>query len=150
MSLLKSAATVGGLTLVSRVLGFLRDMLIAFAVGTGPVAEAFVVAQRFPNLFRALFAEGAFTSAFVPLFAKRVEAEGEASAQSFAIDAYSVLLVWLLLFTAVAEMAMPLLMLVIAPGFTRDPAKFDLAVELTRIAFPYLLFMSLTALQSSV
>ena len=81
MSMLKSAATVGGLTLVSRVLGFLRDQLIAFALGTSFVAEAFFVAQRFPNLFRALFAEGAFNNAFVPLFAKRVEGEGEANGE---------------------------------------------------------------------
>ena len=73
MSLLKSAATVGGFTLISRVLGFVRDQLIAFTLGTGPVAEAFFEAQRFPNLFRALFAEGAFNNAFVPLFAKRIE-----------------------------------------------------------------------------
>jgi putative peptidoglycan lipid II flippase len=150
MSLLKSAATVGGLTLVSRVLGFLRDQLIAFTLGTGPIAEAFFVAQRFPNLFRALFAEGAFNNAFVPLFAKRVEGEGEARARAFAIEVFSVLLAWLLLFSAIAMMAMPLVILVIAPGFEGDDEKFQLAVDLTRICFPYLLFMSLTALQSGV
>ena len=92
MSLLKSAATVGGLTMVSRVLGFVRDQLIAFMIGTGPVAEAFVVAQRFPNLFRALFAEGAFNAAFVPQFAGAVEGEGPAAAHRFAIEVFSVLL----------------------------------------------------------
>ena len=96
MALLKSAATVGGLTLVSRCLGFLRDQLIAFAIGTGPVAEAFFVAQRFPNLFRALFAEGAFNSAFVPMFAGRVESEGEGKALAFAHEIFSALLAWLL------------------------------------------------------
>ena len=150
MSLLKAAATVGGFTMVSRLLGFVRDQLIAFAVGTGPVAEAFFVAQRFPNLFRALFAEGAFNSAFVPLFAKKIEGEGETKAHRFAIDVFSVLMAWLLVFSAFAIIAMPLLMYVIAPGFSGDAEKFDLAVNLTRICFPYLLFISLTALQSGV
>lgn len=150
MSLFRSAATVGGFTLVSRVLGFLRDQLIAFTLGTSFVAEAFFVAQRFPNLFRALFAEGAFNSAFVPLFAKKFEGEGLEAAQKFAIDVFSVLLAWLLLFSAVAMMAMPFLIYVIAPGFKGDEAQLGLTVELTRICFPYLLFMSLTALQSGV
>lgn len=150
MSLLKSAATVGGFTLISRVLGFVRDQLIAFTLGTGPVAEAFFVAQRFPNLFRALFAEGAFNNAFVPLFAKRIEGDGEENARAFAVEVFSVLLAWLLLFSAIAMIAMPVVIYVIAPGFKADGARFDLAVDLTRICFPYLLFMSLTALQSGV
>ncbi|MBI3673970.1 MAG: murein biosynthesis integral membrane protein MurJ [Rhizobiales bacterium] len=150
MSLVKSAATVGGFTLISRVLGFVRDQLVAYAIGTGWVAEAFFVAQRFPNLFRTLFAEGAFNNAFVPLFAKRIESEGRASAHGFAIEVFSVLLHWLMFFSALAMLAMPLLMYGIAPGFAADPAKFALAVTLTQICFPYLLFMSLTALQSGV
>lgn len=150
MSLFKSVMTVGGFTLVSRVLGFVRDQLIAFTLGTGPVAEAFFVAQRFPNLFRTLFAEGAFNNAFVPLFAKRIEGEGESKAREFAVEVFSVLLTWLLLFSAIAMIAMPLVIYVIAPGFSGDNIKFDLAVNLTRICFPYLLFMSLTALQSGV
>lgn len=135
---------------MSRVLGFVRDQLIAFTLGTGPIAEAFFVAQRFPNLFRALFAEGAFNNAFVPLFAKRVESEGYDKAKAFAVEVFSVLLAWLLLFSAAAIAAMPLVIHVIAPGFTGDDQKFQLAVDLTRICFPYLLFMSLTALQSGV
>lgn len=150
MSLLRSAATVGGFTLISRVLGFVRDQLIAFTLGTGFVAEAFFVAQRFPNLFRALFAEGAFNNAFVPLFAKRIEGDGEAKARDFAIEVFSVLLAWLLVFSAAAMIAMPLVIYLIAPGFKADGDKFQLAVDLTRICFPYLLFMSLTALQSGV
>jgi putative peptidoglycan lipid II flippase len=150
MSLVKSALTVGGLTMVSRILGFIRDQLVAFVIGTGPVAEAFAVAQRFPNLFRALFAEGAFNAAFVPQFARRVEGEGPAKAHAFAIEVFSVLLSWLVLFTAIAIAAMPFVMMVIAPGFAPTSEKFDLAVELTRICFPYLLFMSLAALQSGV
>src|SRR5690606_8047074 len=101
--------------------------------GTGPVADAFVVAFRFPNLFRRLFAEGAFNSAFVPLFARALEGEGEKSASRFAGEAASALLTLLLLLTALCEIAMPLLMYVMAPGFAADPAKFDLAVLLTRI-----------------
>ena len=150
MTLLKSAATVGGLTMASRVLGFVRDQLVAFSVGTGPIGEAFFVAQRFPNLFRALFAEGAFNNAFVPLFAKRVEAEGRENARGFATEVLSVLLVWLLAFCAFAMIAMPLIMIVLAPGFDRAGPKYDLAVTLTRICFPYLLFMSLAALMSGV
>ncbi len=150
MSLLKSAATVGGFTMISRLLGFLRDQLIAFTLGTGPIAEVFFVAQRFPNLFRALFAEGAFNSAFVPQFAKKVEGDGPQEAHKFAIDVFSIMLAWLLAFSAVAMIAMPLVIYVIAPGFSDDPAKRQLAIELTRICFPYLLFISLTALQSGV
>jgi putative peptidoglycan lipid II flippase len=150
MSLLKSAAQVGGLTLVSRALGFVRDMLTASVVGTGPVAQAFVIAFRFPNLFRTLFAEGAFNSAFVPMFARRLEGGGERAAKGFAEEVYAVMFAWLLAFTAAAQIAMPLLMYVIAPGFADEPEKFDLSVALTRIAFPYLLFMSLNALQGGI
>jgi len=148
MKLYRSFATVGGLTMVSRVLGFVRDILIAAVLGTGAVADAFFVAFRFPNLFRRLFGEGAFNSAFVPLFAKRLEGEGPQAARSFAEEALAGLLFVLLLFTALAEVAMPWLMYALAPGFSDTPEKFDLAVLLTRIAFPYLLCMSLVALLS--
>lgn len=150
MKLYSAFATVGGLTMVSRVLGFLRDIMIAAVLGTGAVADAFFVAFRMPNLFRRLFAEGAFNSAFVPLFAKRLEAEGEASARQFAEEALAGLFAVLLVVTAVAQIAMPWLILGLAPGFTSDPAKLDLATTLTRIAFPYLLCMSLVALLSGV
>ena len=150
MSLLKNFATVGGATASSRLLGFVRDMFIAAALGTGPVADAFFVAFRFPNLFRRLFAEGAFNSAFVPLFAKALEGGDEADARRFAEEALSGLLTVLLALTAIIEIAMPLFMYVLAPGFSSDPAKFDLAVLLTRIAFPYLTLVSLVALYSGV
>ncbi len=150
MSLLRSAATVGGTTLISRLLGFLRDVMMAAALGTGPIADAFFVAFRFPNMFRSIFAEGAFNSAFVPLFAKRLEGEGENAARRFAEDALAVLLLALVLMTIAAELAMPWIMLVFAPGFADEPQKFAWAVEFTRIAFPYLLFISLTALQSAI
>ncbi len=150
MNLFRSAATVGGYTMISRVLGFVRDVLIAALLGSGPVADAFVVAFRFPNLFRRLFGEGAFNAAFVPLFARRLEAEGQLSARAFAEQVLSVLLVTLLILTVIAEIFMPWLMVVIAPGFVAEGDKYDLAVFLTRVAFPYLLFMSLVAMLSGV
>lgn len=150
MLLLRSIVTIGGLTMVSRVLGFIRDMLIAAVIGAGPVADAFFVAFRLPNLFRALFAEGAFSAAFVPLFARKVEAEGEGQAVAFAEQALSVLLCALLLFLILFEIAMPLFIYVIAPGFADQPEQVTLAVELARITFPYLLFISLVSLMGGV
>ena len=150
MALIRSAATVGGYTMLSRVLGFLRDILIAAALGAGPVADAFFVAFRIPNMFRRLVAEGAFSAAFVPMFSRRLEADGQGAAQSFAEAALAVLLSALLVLTLLAEISMPWLMRVIAPGFLDDPEKFDLAVLFTRITFPYLLFMALVALFGGV
>jgi putative peptidoglycan lipid II flippase len=150
MSLYRAFATVGGLTMVSRVLGFARDILIAATLGSGAVADAFFVAFRFPNLFRRLFGEGAFNSAFIPLFAKHLEGEGRDAARKFAEEALAGLVFVLLLVTAIAEIAMPFLMLGIAPGFNATPEKFDLAVLLTRITMPYLLCMSVVALLSGV
>lgn len=150
MGLIRSVATVGGFTMGSRVLGFVRDILIARVLGTGDIADAFFVSQRFPNLFRSLFAEGAFNASFVPLFARRLETEGRAAAKAFAEQVLSVMVVALLLFTVAAQAAMPWLMHVIAPGFADDPVKFAHAVLFTQITFPYLLFMSLTALQGGI
>ncbi|NJO23926.1 MAG: murein biosynthesis integral membrane protein MurJ [Sphingomonadales bacterium] len=150
MKLYRAFATVGGLTLVSRMLGFVRDILLAAILGTGPVAEAFVVAFRFPNLFRRWFGEGAFNAAFIPLFAKKLEGEGRDAARAFAEQAMSGLTFILLLLSAVCMIAMPWLMYVLAPGFADTPEKFDLAVVMSRIAFPYLLCMSLVALLSGV
>ena len=150
MALVRSLATVGGYTGISRILGFVRDILIAAAVGTGPVADAFFVAFRLPNLFRRLFGEGAFNAAFVPLFARHLEEGGKAAAKIFAEQTLAVLLSTLLLLSALAMAGMPWLMYALAPGFAAEPAKFDLAVQLSRITFPYLLFMSLVALLSGV
>lgn len=150
MSLYRSIATVGGWTMGSRVLGFVRDVLIARLLGAGPEADAFFVALRFPNLFRRLFAEGAFNSAFVPLFARRLAEEGEERAVAFAEQVLALLIAALLALTAAAQVSMPWVMLAIAPGFAAEPAKFELAVRLTIITFPYLLFMSLTALQGGI
>src|SRR5690606_26956530 len=146
MSLVKKFAAVGGATSLSRVVGFLREALIGAALGAGPVADAFYAAFRFPNLFRRLFAEGAFNTAFVPLFAKELEGGGHAAARRFAEDVLAVLVSALLLVSGLAILAMPFLVeWVIAPGFADDPAKFDLTVALTRIMFPYLFCMSLVA-----
>jgi putative peptidoglycan lipid II flippase len=150
MALLRSVATVGGYTMVSRVLGFLREMLTAAFLGAGPVADAFFVALRLPNMFRSLFAEGAFSAAFVPLFSGKVANEGRSEAKRFAEDALAVLLVALLVFLVAGEVLTPWVLDIIAPGFRADPDKFALAVALTRIMFPYLLFISLTALQGGV
>jgi putative peptidoglycan lipid II flippase len=150
MRLYRSFATVGGLTMVSRVLGFLRDVLIAATLGSGAVADAFFVAFRFPNLFRRLFGEGAFNAAFVPLFAKRLEGEGKEAARAFAEEAMAGLVLVLLALTVIAEITMPLLMYALAPGFSADPGQFQLTVLLTRITMPYLLCMSLVALLSGV
>ena len=150
MKLYRSFATVGGLTMVSRVLGFVRDILFAWAFGSGWVADAFNVAFRFPNLFRRLFGEGAFNSAFIPLFAKKLEGEGRDAAKQFAEEALAGLLFVLVLVSAIAIIFMPWLMYFLAPGFSSNPEKFDLAVLLTRIAFPYLACMSVVALMSGV
>ena len=146
MALLKSVATVGGYTMMSRVLGFVRDILIAAFMGAGPVADAFFVAFRLPNLFRRLFAEGAFNAAFVPLFAGRLETDGLAAAKRFAGQALAALVAILLPLTVAAEIAMPWLVPALAPGFLGDPVRYGMAVEMTRLTFPYLMFMALTAL----
>ena len=146
MALLRFAATVGGYTLISRVLGFLRDILIARYIGVGLVADAFFVAFKLPNLFRRLFAEGAFNLAFVPLFAGRMEADGKRAALRFAEQALAVLFWVLVLFTVAAEIAMPWLLQLFAPGFVDEPDKYALTVQLARLTFPYLLLISLVSL----
>ena len=150
MKLYRGFATVGTMTILSRVLGFARDVLIAAVLGTSYVADAFFVAFRIPNMFRRLFAEGAFDSAFIPLFAKRLHADGPDAARVFAGQALSGLVVLHVAVTVLAEIAMPWLMLLLAPGFSSDPEKFALAVLLARIALPYLAFMSVVALYCGV
>lgn len=147
---IRSVLKVGTLTLASRVLGFVRDVLIAALIGTGPIADAWFVAQRLPNLFRRLFAEGAFNSAFVPMFAARLEQGGQAAARGLAERVLASMLAFMLLLTIVAEIAMPLLILIFAPGFIDNPSKFALTILLTAIAFPYLLFMFLAALLGGI
>ena len=150
MKLYRGFATVGGMTVISRVLGFVRDVLIAAVLGASSVTDAFFVAFRVPNMFRRLFAEGAFNAAFIPLFTKRLHADGQEAGRDFAAQALSGLTVVLVAFTLLAEIAMPWLMLLLAPGFADDPDKFRLAVLLARIAFPYLVFMSWVALYTGL
>ncbi len=150
MSLYRGFLTVGGLTAVSRVFGFVRDMLLAAVMGAGWVTDAFLVSFKFPNLFRALFAEGAFNSAFVPLFTKRLRAEGEDSALIFAEEALAILGVAVAATIIIAEIFTPYAVMAIAPGFSENPEKFRLAVLLTRITFPYLACMSFVALTAGI
>jgi putative peptidoglycan lipid II flippase len=150
MSLVKAIATIGGWTVLSRITGLMREMLVARYLGAGTVADAFFVAFRFPNMFRALFAEGAFNAAFVPLFAGKLEAEGAPAAREFAEQCFAVLAAALLAFIAVIEIMMPWAIYGLASGFDDTPGKLVLATELSRITFPYLLFISLVSLQSGV
>jgi len=145
--LLSGFLTVGGWTLLSRILGFVRDMTIAAFLGTGPVAEAFLIAFSLPNMFRRFFGEGAFNTAFIPMFAKKVE-EGS-DARSFAADAMSGLAGILIVFTLLAQVFMPFLVWLMASGFGAD-ARFDMTVSFARVTFPYILFISLAALLSGV
>ena len=146
MSLVRAFATVSGLTAVSRLLGYGRDVLIAAALGAGMTSDAFFVAFKLPNFFRRLFAEGAFAAAFVPVFARSLEGEGREEARRLADQTLAVLASVLLVLVLTVEIAMPVLIALMAPGFAEDPAKFALTVELTRITFPYLLLISLVAL----
>jgi putative peptidoglycan lipid II flippase len=146
----RSILSVGGFTLLSRVTGFARDVVMAAVMGTGVVADAFVVAQRLPNHFRAIFGEGAFNSAFVPTYSAVLERSGPAEATRLAGRLMTVLIVLLSLVTAAAIIWMPDVVALLAPGFPDEPAKFELAVTLTRITFPYLLFVTLVTLVSGV
>jgi putative peptidoglycan lipid II flippase len=139
--------TVGAWTLLSRLMGFVRDIMIAAYLGTGPVAEAFLVAFALPNMFRRFFAEGAFNMAFVPMFSKKVE--GDDDALRFAQDAFVGMAFILTAFTIIGIVAMPALVYAMASGFAGDQ-RFDLAVEYGRLTFPYILFISLAALLSGV
>lgn len=148
-SLLRAVATVGSYTLLSRITGFARDILIAAYLGAGAVADSFFIAFQFPNLFRRLFAEGAFAAGFVPVFSGLLEKEGRDRALAFAEEAMAVLATVLALFSAVMIALMPWVIPIIAPGFA-ETGETSRAVELARIAFPYLFFVSLVSLQSGV
>ncbi len=150
MNLVKAMATVGGLTALSRLAGFARDVLTAAILGAGPIADAFFVALKLPNFFRRVTAEGAFSVSFVPLYTEALEKEGREQADDFAGNAM-VIMFWILLaFTIVVMIFMPAVILLIAPGFSDDPERFNLAVTLSRITFPYLLMMSVSSLLGGV
>ncbi len=150
MKLIKAMATVAGMTALSRVAGFARDIMTAAILGAGPVADAFFVALKLPNFFRRVTAEGAFSVSFVPLYSETLEKEGREEAALFMNRAFAVMAAILSLFTIAAILVMPWIVQVIAPGFGGESLRYDLAVELSRITFPYLLMMSLTALLGGV
>lgn len=143
--LARAVATIGSLTFVSRILGFVRDILIAKTLGAGLAADAFFLAFRLPNLFRKLLGEGAFNSAFVPLFSGLLQKDGKDKAVQFAAQAFSLLLVANLVLLAVFLVFMPLLLRVLAPGFEVGGPRYELAVELARIMFPYLMLITLAS-----
>jgi putative peptidoglycan lipid II flippase len=138
--------TVGGYTLLSRLTGFARDIMLAAILGAGPVADAFFVAFRLPNHFRAIFAEGAFNAAFVPAYAHVHGERGEASAKLFSDRVFTLLFLSQVILLVLAWAFMPQVMTLLAPGFTHDEAQRNLAIELTRITFPYLLLITLVTL----
>ena len=151
MNLWKAMGTIGGLTMVSRVLGFAREMVFARIMGAGMAADTFALAFLIPNLFRRLFGEGAFSQGFVPLFSQRVREDGNhEEARLFAEEVLAVFLPVLMLITAIFMIAMPAFVAVIAAGWSDQPDKFDLAVLLTRITMPYLVFICLVSLFSGV
>jgi putative peptidoglycan lipid II flippase len=148
--MIRRIATVGGLTLVSRLTGFVRDVVMAAILGAGPMADAFFVAFRLPNHFRAIFAEGAFAAAFVPAYARTLEEAGLPAAKLFADQIASALIVINLVLLGLALLFTPWVVSLLAPGFIDDPERFDLAVALTRITFPYLALVSIETLFAGV
>lgn len=146
MNLFKAATTVGGWTAISRILGMLREMLMSHYMGASMVSDAFVVAFKFPNFFRRFFAEGALNAAFVPQFAGKLSEEGTVSAKKMATDVFSIMAWFLFGFVLLIELLTPYVIPVIAPGFSGTPERVELAITFTRITFPYILCISLTAL----
>jgi putative peptidoglycan lipid II flippase len=142
--------TVGGLTLVSRIAGFVRDIFLAYFLGAGPVADAFFVALRLPNHFRPIFAEGAFNAAFVPIYTGTREKSGAEAVRPFADQIFTLLLAVQVVVLAVALLFMSQVVGVLAPGFRNDPQRMELAIELTSITFPYLLLITLVTLYSGI
>ena len=155
MRLLRSTAIIGSLTLVSRLLGLVRDILIARFLGAGIVSDAFFTAFKLPNVFRRMFAEGAFNAAFVPLYAKRIEQDGEAAADGFASEAAAWLFAVVALIVIAFELTMPFTLNIIGGGLDKETlhggiTPYDLAVLYAWLTMPYLLFMSMTALFSGI
>lgn len=138
------------MTLISRITGFVRDILIAGVLGAGVAADAFLIAFQFPNLFRRLFAEGAFSAGFVPIFSEILEKDGRDKALEFAEQSFAVLATVLFFFVLLMMIAMPVALYAIAPGFGAIEGQMERATDLARVAFPYLFFISLVSLQSGV
>ena len=150
MNLLRALATVSGMTLLSRILGFVRDFVIARAFGAGLATDAFFVAFKLPNLLRRMFAEGAFSQAFVPILGEYKNKRGDTETLTLIEHVASLLTLALFAITALGIAAAPVLVWISAPGYAADPGKFELTVTLTRITFPYILFMSLVALSGGI
>lgn len=150
MNLLRALATVSGMTLLSRILGFVRDLVIARAFGAGMATDAFFVAFRLPNLLRRMFAEGAFSQAFVPILGEYRNRRGVDDTRALIDHVATLLALVVTVVTAIGIVAAPLIIYISAPGFAADADKFDLTVTLTRITFPYILFMSLVAMAGGV
>jgi len=149
MNLIKSTTTFSFFTLVSRILGYFRDIMIAIYLGSGPIADAFFVAFRIPNTFRRLFSEGTFNAAFVPSYSSEMVL-GKNKSKRFANKIFNLLLIGLLLIVLIIEIFMPSFVFIIAPGFSENSDKFDLTIFLTRITFPFLLFVSLSSFFSAI
>lgn len=150
MQLYRSIATVGGYTFLSRITGFIRDALIAGILGVSGVTDAFFIAFKLPNFFRRFFAEGAFNAAFVPLFSSILHSSGLTAARLYGENIFALLLFGLTGFVLIVENYMPVAVFLFAPGFETTPERFDLAVTLSKITFPYILFISLASLFSGV
>ena len=149
MNLIKSAGTFSFFTIISRLLGYVRDILIAVFLGTGPLADIFFVAFRIPNTFRRLFSEGSFNAAFVPSYASELS-QGKEKSHRFANSVFNLLILGLFFLVVVIEIFMPIFVFFIAPGFEADSEKMELAINLTRITFPFLLFISLASFFSAI
>ena len=149
MNLIKSTGTFSFFTLISRLTGYLRDILIAIFLGAGPIADAFFVAFRLPNTFRRLFSEGTFNAAFVPSYSSELN-KSKKSAELFANNIFNILFLSLLSIVFIIEIFMPLFVALIAPGFTENSEKLEIAINLTRITFPFLLFVSLSSFFSAI
>jgi len=149
MNLFKSTTTFSFFTIISRILGYIRDILIAIFLGSGPLADAFFVAFRIPNTFRRLFSEGTFNAAFVPSYASEL-ANGKDQSEKFATSVFSLLVISLFFLVLIIEIFMPLFVFFIAPGFSGNEAKMSVAIDLTRITFPFLLFVSLSSFFSAI
>ena len=149
MNIIKSTGTFSFYTLISRISGYLRDILIAIFLGSGPIADAFFVAFRIPNTFRRLFGEGSFNAAFVPSYSKEL-IKGKNKSENFANNIFNLLTIFLLTFVVLVELFMPFFVSLIAPGFKSDPEKFLLATQLTKITFPFIFFVSLASFFSAI
>ena len=149
MNIIKSTGTFSFYTLISRISGYLRDILIAIFLGSGPIADAFFVAFRIPNTFRRLFGEGSFNAAFVPSYSKEL-IKGKKQSENFANNIFNLLTIFLLGLVLLIELFMPFFVSLIAPGFKSNPEKFALATQLTKITFPFILFVSLASFFSAI